>query len=77
MKTFYLSSAPEFYGDVTEEQSEAIGTNLAYSIQARFGDDIDVVLVRNSRDNSEADPDGEIQHWVNDNWADYAGEVVA
>lgn len=73
---FYLASAPEYFGsDVTADQAETIAFAIANAVDDQF-DGIDCQPRANGGDNSESDPDGEIQKWVNDNWADIAAGVL-
>jgi hypothetical protein len=66
---FQISTATEFYGDVTEEAAAAYAELLADAVKNEFGIEAEAVFTNNTN-NREADPDGEIQQWLNDNWTD-------
>lgn len=73
--TFYLLVGDGVYGDVTNEQAERIASHLAEVVSERF--DVDVQFTSDAyEENNAADPDGDIQNWINAKWNDVAAEVL-
>lgn len=70
--TYTISSNPEYWGsDATEAEAETSAALLAAAITERFGVDVHIGDVVTERMNDDADPEGTIREWVNDNWTDF------
>lgn len=69
MKTFQISTAPEFYGsDVSKEDGARYADLIAEAAASEFPDVQFETVFSNCTQNQGVDPEGEIQQWINDHW---------
>jgi hypothetical protein len=67
-KTYTISSANEFYGDATQDEADEYADLICAAAAEQFPDVLFEIVSTNNTNNRDADPEGEIQQWINENW---------